>query len=209
MIKNMFLVLFATLLLTTVSFADGTKDNEFEKIENNVTVNFGDFSIGHRGYIDDEEKQVVLGYDISDSFNLQYRNVSGIGEDQHRFRATHNTFQVGNFYANAVAEWRMKTDDGDDILRVRPEVGVSKSLNDKLSVGYVFAPHWDVDNQDAGWTWDVDHYRHIAHVDFQINDQFSLGLFAQMDRDDENELVQKFIGTELRFNFGALSAIHE
>ena len=209
MIKNMFLVLFATLLLTTVSFADGTSDNEFEKIENNVTVSFGDFSIGHRGYIDDEEKQVVLGYDISDSFNLQYRNVSGIGEDQHRFRATHNTFEVGNFYANAVAEWRMKTDDGDDILRVRPEVGVSKSLNDKLSVGYVSAPHWDVDNQDDGWTWDVDHYRHIAHVDFQINDQFSLGLFAQMDRDDENELVQKFIGTELRFNFPALSAIHE
>jgi hypothetical protein len=30
-----------------------------------------------------------------------------------------------------------------------------------------------------------------------------------MDRDDENELVQKFIGTELRFNFPALSAIHE
>ena len=209
MIKNMFLVLFATLLLTTVSFADGTKDNEFEKIENNVTVNFGNISIGHRGYIDDEEKQLVLGYDISDSFNLQYRNVSGIGEDQHRLRATHNTFQVGNFYANAVAEWRMKTDDGDDILRVRPEVGVSKSLNDKLSVGYVFAPHWDVDNQDDGWTWDVDHYRHIAHVDFQINDQFSVGLFAQMDRDDENELVQKFIGTELRFNFPALSAIHE
>ena len=66
MIKNMFLVLFATLLLTTVSFADGTSDNEFEKIENNVTVNFGNISIGHRGYIDDEEKQVVLGYDISD-----------------------------------------------------------------------------------------------------------------------------------------------
>ena len=54
MIKNIFLVLFASLLLTTVSFADGTKDNEFEKIENNVTVNFGDISIGHRGYIHDE-----------------------------------------------------------------------------------------------------------------------------------------------------------
>ena len=208
MIKNMFLVLFATLLLTTVSFADGTKDNEFEKIENNVTVNFGDFSIGHRGYIDDEEKQLVLGYDISDSFNLQYRNVSGIGEDQHRFRATHNTFQVGNFYANAVAEWRMKTDDGDDILRVRPEVGVSKSLNDKLSVGYVFSPHWNVDNEDDGWTSEVDHYRHIAHVDLKINDQFSVGLFAQMDRDSENEVEQKFLGTEIRFNFPAFSAAH-
>ena len=34
----MFLVLFATLLLTTVSFADGTSDNEFEKIENNISV---------------------------------------------------------------------------------------------------------------------------------------------------------------------------
>ncbi len=208
MIKNIFLVLFASLLLTTVSFADGTKDNEFEKIENNVTVNFGDFSIGHRGYIDDEEKQLILGYDISDSFNLQYRNVSGIGEDEHRFRATHNTFQVGNFYANAVAEWRMKTDEGDDILRVRPEVGVALPLNDKLSVGYVFSPHWNVDNEDDGWTSEVDHYRHIAHVDLKINDQFSFGLFAQMDRDSENEVEQKFLGTELRFNFPAFSAVH-
>ena len=208
MIKNMFLVLFATLLLTTVSFADGTKDNEFEKIENNISVNFGDFSIGHRGYIDDEEKHLKLGYDISDSFNLQYRNVSGIGEDQHRFRATHNTFQVGNFYANAVAEWRMKTDEGDDILRLRPEVGVALPLGDKLSVGYVFSPHWNVDNEDDGWTSEVDHYRHIAHVDLKINDQFSVGLFAQMDRDSENEVEQKFLGTEIRFNFPEFSAAH-
>jgi len=209
MIKNFFIVLFATLLLTTASFADGTADNEFEKIENNITVSFGDLSIGHRGYVDDEEKQLFLGYDISDSFNLQYRNASGIGEDEHRFRATHNTFQVGNFYANAVAEWRMKTDDGDDILRVRPEAGVSLPISNKLSAGYVFSPHYNVDNQDDGWTWDVDHYRHIAHVDYQLNDQFSFGLFAQMDRDDENELQQKFIGTELRFNFPSLSIFHE
>ena len=102
----------------------------------------------------------------------------------------------------------MKTDEGDDILRVRPEVGVALPLNDKLSVGYVFGPHWNVDNQDDGWTWDVDHYSHIAHVDLQINDQFSFGLFAQMDRNEDNEGEQKFLGTELRFNFPAFSAVH-
>ena len=45
-------------------------------------------------------------------------------------------------------------------------------------------------------------------LDLKINDQFSVGLFAQMDRDSENEVEQKFLGTEIRFNFPAFSAAH-
>jgi len=209
MIKNIFLVLFASLLLTVGSIADGTANNEFEKVENNVIVNFGDLTVGHRSYVDDDEAQLILGYNVWDSLQVLYKNVTGVGEDQHKFRLTHNTFQVGNFYANAVVEYIMKTDDGDDVVRVRPEVGVAFPITDKLSAGYSFSPHWDVDQDEDSWLWEHNHYRHVAGVDYQINDQFSFVVCAEIHRDAENKLQEQFLGTELRFNFPALAIFHK
>lgn len=209
MIKNIFFVLFTSLLLTLGSIADGTVNNEFEKVENNIHVNFGDLIIGHRSYVDDDETQIMLGYNIWDSLQVLYKNVTGIGDDQHRFKITHKTFQLGNFYANAVVEYRMKTDDGDDIVQVRPKVGVSFSMTDTLSVGYSLQPNWDVDQDEDSLSWDYNHTRHIAGVDYKINNQFTLGAFVKILRDSENELQEKFFGTELKFNFPELSIFHQ
>ena len=55
MFKNIKLIIVGLLLMTSLSFADSTPENELDKFETNVEVNFGDIKFGSRNYVDDDE----------------------------------------------------------------------------------------------------------------------------------------------------------
>ena len=61
MFKNIKLIIVGLLLMTSLSFADSTPENEWDKFETNVEVNFGDIKFGSRNYVDDDENHLIFG----------------------------------------------------------------------------------------------------------------------------------------------------
>ena len=210
MFKHIKLIIVGLILMTSLSFADSTPENEWDKFETNVEVKFGDIKFGSRSYVDDDENHLIFGYQLFPKLETQYRYVTGLsGQNQHRLRVTHKTFGYGPFFANSVLEYRLKQDEGDDILRIRPKIGAKVPIGG-LTLQYDLQPHWDFDNEtDTGSQLKLNKYEHTVSAIKKINDNLSLTLFAQMERDKDNNHDETYMGTSIKINFPQLTAIQK
>jgi hypothetical protein len=174
-------------------FADDSLD---DRVELTLTIDGAHWGFAVRDYLNRDERLLMLRYKVDDTWSTQYRYVtkdSG-GKVEHRFRIQHKTYKSGGWFLNTRLEHRAKQ-PGQDILRIRPQMGYKYSTDSPVTLFYKFEPHWELRYSDSEIAYKF--AQHFFGFDFKVQDNFSISPFIELDTDNSWEKDVLFLGMEV------------